>query len=75
MSTTKEISAAIRRLPADERWNLLHEFAYDLWSDWDAQIETDHSSGNLDDFINQERVEIQNVRTHPLEKNIRNPEF
>ncbi|MES2708093.1 MAG: hypothetical protein V4726_15985 [Verrucomicrobiota bacterium] len=55
MSTTTGISAAIRRLPAEERWNLLHEFADELWSDWDARIESDLSSGGLDDFITQAR--------------------
>lgn len=63
MSTTKEISAAIRRLPADERWSLLHEFDDELWSDWDAQIEADLSRGKLDDFINQARAEINANRS------------
>ncbi len=30
----------------------------ELWSDWDAQIEADLSSGKLDYFINQARAEI-----------------
>ena len=72
MSTTEELSAAIRRLPADERWNLLHEFAHELWSDWDAQIEADSSSGKLDDFINQARADISASKIRPLDEIIRN---
>lgn len=72
MSTTEEISAAIRRLPADERWNLLHEFADELWSDWDAQIEADSSSGKLADFINQARADISASKIRPLDEIIRN---
>jgi len=53
-----EISAALRRLPTEERWNLLHEFADELWAEWDAQIEQDLGSGKLDDLINQARADI-----------------
>ncbi len=73
MSTVPEISAAIRRLPADERWNLLHEFADELWSDWDTQIESDLNSGRLDDFIAQARADIRESRIRPLDEVIRNP--
>lgn len=71
MSTATEISAAIRRLPPDERWNLLHEFADELWSDWDAQIESDLGSGGLDDFINQARADIKTSKIRPLDEVIR----
>ncbi len=57
MSTVTEISAALRRLPTEERWSLLHEFADELWAEWDAQIEHDLGSGKLDDFINQARAD------------------
>lgn len=73
MGTTTEISAAIRRLPAGERWNLLHEFADELWSEWDARIESDLSAGKLDDFINQARAEIDASKIRPLDEVIRNP--
>jgi len=36
MSTVTEISAALRRLPTDERLSLLHEFAEELGSAWDS---------------------------------------
>jgi hypothetical protein len=58
MSSMTEISAALRRLPTEERWSLLHEFADELWAEWDAQIEQDLDSGKLDDFINQARADI-----------------
>lgn len=72
MSTTEEISAAIRKLSADERWSLLHEFVDELWADWDAQIESDLSSGKLDQFLNEARVEIHASKTIPLNEIIRN---
>lgn len=58
MSTVTEISAALRRLPTEERWSLLYEFADELWAEWDAQIEQDLGSGKLDDFINQAHADI-----------------
>jgi len=39
MSTVPEISAALRRLPTDEKWSLLHEFADELGSEWDSSDE------------------------------------
>lgn len=72
MSTATEISDAIRRLPADERWSLLHEFAEELWSDWDSRIESDLSSGRLDDFINQARADINASQIRTLDEVIRN---
>ncbi len=72
MSTTKEISEAIRKLPADEQWSLLHEFADELWADWDTQIEADVSGGKLDQFLNEARAEIQASNTIPLDEIIRN---
>ena len=65
MSTVTEISAALRRLPTEERWSLLHEFADELWAEWDAQIEQDLGSGKLDDFINQARADISAQRIRP----------
>jgi hypothetical protein len=72
MSTVTEISAAIRRLSADERWHLLHEFADELWADWDAQIENDLGSGKLDDFISKARADISALKIRPLDEVIRN---
>jgi len=71
MSTVTEISAALRRLPTEERWSLLHEFADELWAEWDAQIEQDLGSGKLDDFINQARADISAQRIRPLDEVIR----
>lgn len=71
MSTTTEISAAIRSLPPSERWKLLHEFADELWSEWDLQIESDLKSGKLDDFINQARADISASKVRPLDEVIR----
>jgi hypothetical protein len=72
MSTLSEISVALRRLPTDERWTLLHEFADELWSEWDTQIETDLRNGHLDDFINQARMDISATKIRPLDEVIRN---
>ena len=72
MSTTTEIAAAIRRLPEGERWDLLHEFADELWSDWDTQIGSDLESGRLDDFISQARSDINASQIRPLDEVIRN---
>ena len=66
-----EISAALRRLPTEERWTLLHEFADELWAEWDAQIEQDLGSGKLDDFINQARSDIGAQRIRPLDEVLR----
>jgi hypothetical protein len=63
MSTASEISAAIRCLPVGERWDLLHEFADELWAEWDAQIESDVKSGRLDDFISEARDDLLSVVT------------
>jgi hypothetical protein len=71
MSTVTEISAALRRLPSEERWSLLHEFADELWAEWDAQIEQDLGGGKLDDFINQAHADISAQRIRPLDKVIR----
>jgi len=72
MSTTSEISAAIRGLPVRERWELLHEFADELWAGWDAQIESDVNSGRLDDFIAEARADINASRTRALDEVIGN---
>lgn len=72
MSAVPEISAAIRRLSAGDRWNLLHEFADELWADWDSQIETDLVSGKLDHFINKARADITALKIRPLDEVIRN---
>ena len=71
MSTVTEISAALRRLPTEERWSLLHEFADELGVEWDAQIEQDLGRGKLDDFINQARADISTQRIRPLDEVIR----
>jgi hypothetical protein len=59
MSTTTEISEAIRFLPVSERWHLLHEVADELWAEWDAQIESEVNSGRLDDFVSEARDELR----------------
>ena len=68
MSTATEISAAIRLLPTGERWNLLREFADELWSNWDIQIESDLNSGRLDEFISQARADISASKIRPLDE-------
>ena len=72
MSAISEISMAIRRLPAGERWDLLHEFAEELWADWDARIEADLNSGGLDEFIDRARADISASRIRPLDEVISN---
>jgi hypothetical protein len=37
----------------------LHEFADELWAEWDAQIESDVKSGRLDDFVSEARDELR----------------
>ena len=71
MTTVAEISDALHRLPTDERWNLLHEFADELWSDWDRQIVSDVRAGRLDSFLAQARKDIAASRTRPLDEIIR----
>lgn len=68
MSTTKEISEAIRLLPVSERWHLLHEFADELWAEWDAQIESEVKSGRLDGFLSEARADINASRTRPVDE-------
>lgn len=72
MSSVTEISAAIRRLSADERRLLLHEFADELWADWDARIEADSVDGKLDGFINEARADIRASKIRPMDEVIRN---
>ena len=72
MTTVAEISDALHRLPTGERWSLLQEFADELWTDWDRQIESDERDGRLDDFIAQARKDIAASRTRPLDEIIRN---
>lgn len=72
MTTVAEISEAIHQLPTDDRWNLLHEFADELWRDWDLQIESDLKEGRLNDFLTRARADIVASRTRTLDEVIRN---
>ena len=66
MTTSQELEAALHRLPTEERWNLLHRFSEELWSDWDGQIETDLSAGKLDGLLAEARADIAGGGTRSL---------
>lgn len=72
MSTVTEISAAIRKLTADERRGLLQEFADELWSEWDQQIESDLESGRLDQLIADAEADIAADNLRDLDEVVRN---
>jgi hypothetical protein len=63
MSTVEEISEALHQLPTDERWEILHRFSEELWSDWDRQIESDLRQGRLDALLSEARTDIASGRT------------
>lgn len=71
MSTVHEIETAIERLPAEERWSLLHRFSDRMWDDWDAQIESDYRAGRLDSLIAGVREDIAAGRTKPMHEVLR----
>jgi hypothetical protein len=57
MKTVREIREAIRKLPANNAWQLaqdLREYLDDLW---DEQFEEDVNAGRLDDVIARSRRE------------------
>ena len=66
MSTVLEIEQAIHQLPAGEKWDLLHRFQDDLWSEWDRQNEEDLKAGRLDALLTEARADIAAGRTRPL---------
>jgi hypothetical protein len=66
MTTSQEIEAALHRLPAEERWEILHRFSEELWTDWDGQIEADLSSGKLEGLLAEARADIAGGRTRSL---------
>jgi hypothetical protein len=72
MTTLAEISEAIHQLPTDAKWSLLHEFADELWTDWDHQIESDLKAGKLDDLLSRARSDIAASRTRTLDEVMRN---
>jgi hypothetical protein len=72
MTTSQEIEAALHRLPAAERWELLHRFSEELWIDWDRQIEADAASGRLDDILAEARREIAEGKTRSLDSVLNN---
>lgn len=67
MTTTQEIEAALHRLPTAAKWELLHRFSDELWTDWDQQIEADLASGRLDDILAEARLDVAAGRIHPLD--------
>lgn len=71
MSTVHEIETAIERLPAEERWSLLHRFSDRMWDEWDAQIESDYRAGRLDSLIAEVREDIAAGRTKPMHEVLR----
>jgi len=71
MSTVQEIETAIERLPAEERWGLLHRFSDRMWDDWDAQIDSDHRAGRLDSLIAEVREDIAAGRAKPMHEVLR----
>jgi len=71
MSSVDEITEAIRRLPAAERWNLLHRFSEELWIEWDSQIRADSEGGTLASVVAEAKSEIQSGLTRPLHEILR----
>jgi hypothetical protein len=71
MTTVAETSDAIHQLPTDARWNWLHEFADELWTDWDRQIEADLTTGRLDSLLSRARADIAESKTRDLSEVIR----
>jgi hypothetical protein len=57
MSTVAEIRDAIRRLPANEAWQLAQELRDHLDALWDKQFEEDVEAGRLDQLIARAREE------------------
>lgn len=57
MSTVTEIREAIRKLPAEQAWQLANELREYLDDLWDNQFEEDVIAGRLDNFIAQARNE------------------
>ena len=51
MSTVMEIREAIRKLPADEAWQLANQLREYLDDLWDKQFEEDVKDGRLDNVI------------------------
>ena len=72
MTTSQEIEAALHRLPTEERWELLHRFSEELWTDWDRQIEADSASGRLDDILAEARRDIAAGKTRSLDSVLNN---
>lgn len=72
MSTVLEIESAIERLPADEKWNLIHRLHDALWTEWDRQIEADADAGRLDPLIAEVEADIAAGRTKPLDEVLNN---
>ena len=67
MKTTQEIETALLLLPTAERWELLHRFSDELWTDWDQQIEADLASGRLDDILADARLDVAAGKIRPLD--------
>jgi hypothetical protein len=68
MSTVNEIESAIRQLPAEEKWKLLHRFHDTLWREWDRQIEADAAAGRLDPLVQEVEADIAAGRVKPLDE-------
>ena len=60
MSTTREIKAAIEKLPAGERRKLVRWIEERNWDDWDRQIARDIESGKLNQVLRKVRSNIRN---------------
>ena len=68
MTTVEEVSEALHRLPALERWDLLRRFSDEVWSHWDKQIESDLRGGRLNGL----RADIAAGRTRYLDEVLNN---
>ena len=63
MSTVSEIREAIRKLPAQEAWQLAEELREHLDALWDKQFEEDVKTDRLNDVIARAREEHATGKT------------
>jgi hypothetical protein len=67
MSTVTEIRDAIRKLPAQEAWQLAADLREYLDGLWGKQFEDDVNAGRLDDVIARAREEHTSGKTRPMD--------
>lgn len=72
MSTVQEVETAIRNLPLDEQYALVHRLSDLLWEAWDQQIEADANAGRLGPILSEVNADITAGRTKPLDKILNN---